>query len=269
MNVIRPTRAGSGALLAVIVTAACASASFAGSAVSAATPFDAASKPVVRLAFNASGLLPSSNSQVLPEQSALADIKEIQALREAADAGSARAQLDLGLHFEIGRGVTRDLAEALKWLRRAADQGYDEAQYLLGCCYNGDDGFPRNAAEAARWWGKAADRGYADAQYCLGLSYFTGEGVAKDLTAAANWWKKAAAQDQASAQYFLGLSYSRGLGVAQNEEQAVYWLRKAADRGNDDALAALKKLGKDPDLPSRKQSAELPRRDNARQPATG
>lgn len=269
MNAIRPIPAAVVALLAAIIATEGAPTAFARESAWSMASFRAASKPVVRLAFNASGLLPSSNAQVLPEQSALADIKEIQALREAADAGSARAQLDLGLHYEIGRGVTRDLVEALKWFQRAADQGFDEAQYLLGSCYNGEDGFPKDMPKAIEWWGKAADQGHADAQYCLGLSYFTGEGVAKNLTIATDWWKKAAAQDQAGAQYFLGLSYSLGLGISRNEEQAVYWLRKAAAKGNDEALAALKKLGKGSDLPSGKQSADLPHRDHARQPATG
>jgi len=195
-------------------------------------------------AFNASGPRPSFDSRLLADQSALGELKDVQALRKAAEEGDAHAQFNLGLCYESGRGGSKDTAQALKWFRKAAEQGLDEAQYALGCCDNGDDGFPKDPVEAIKWWGKAAAQGYADAQYCLGLSYFAGEGVAKNPAEATKWWKKAAEQGHADAQYFLGLSYSLGLGVPKIREQAIYWLRKAAANGNENAPTALIKLSK-------------------------
>jgi hypothetical protein len=202
------------------------------------------SKTDSRLAFNARGPCPYFDSRLLADQSAPGEFKDIQVQRKAAEEGDAHAQFDLGLRYESGRGVSKDVAEAIKWFRKAAEQGFDEAQYALGCCYNGDDGYPKDSVEAVKWWGKAGTQGYADAQYCLGLSYFAGEGVAKNPVEAAKWWKKAADQGQADAQYFLGLSYSLGLGVPKIREQAIYWLRKAAVNGNENAMAALIKLDK-------------------------
>ena len=225
------------------------------------------SKPAARLAFNASGHRAASESRPLADRLAPADVSAVAALRETADAGDPHAQFDLGLCFESGLGVSKDPAEAIKWFRRAAELGFDEAQYMLGCCYNGDDGFPRNPREAAKWWGKAAAHGHANAQYCLGLSYSLGEGVAKNPTEAAKWWTKAAEQGQADAQYFLGLSYSLGLGLPKVPEQAVYWLRKAASNGNENAIAALKKFGKDSAVPAKKQSADHSRPGGAGGPA--
>ena len=201
------------------------------------------SHPSSQLAINERRDQRASDSNLPADQSTVAETKRTQALHEVAQGGDAHAQFILGLCYESGRGVSKDAAQAIIWFRRAAEQGYDEAQYTLGCCYNGDDGFPKNPGEAITWWGKAAAQGYADAEYCLGLSYFTGEGVAKNPAEAAKWWKKAAEQDHGDAQYFLGISYSQGFGVPKVQEQAVYWLRKAVTHGNENALAALKKLG--------------------------
>jgi TPR repeat protein len=201
-------------------------------------------QPVMRLAFNASGHRLSSDSLGRAEQAASAEARKAAQLRTAAENGDARAQFDLGICYENGRGVAKDAAEAVNWFQRAAEQGCGEAQYALGCCYHGEDGFPKNQGNAVKWWAKAAAQGFADAQYCLGLSYFMGEGVDRNPAEAAKWWKSAAAQDHADAEYFLGLSYAAGLGVPKTEERAAYWLGKAATAGNQNAVAALKKIGR-------------------------
>lgn len=202
--------------------------------------------------FSPGGHRPTTSVRPLGFLSTPAETDPVEKLRKAAVQGDAQAQFNLGLCYECGRGVAKDLLEALKWFRQAADQGYGEAQYTLGCCYNGDDGFPQDPGEATKWWAKAAEQGYADAQYCLGLSYYMGQGVAKSPAEAVKWWAKAAEQDHANAQYFLGLSYYTGLGVPQHEKLALYWLRKAAGQGNENARVALKKLGEQSQIPDRK-----------------
>ena len=254
--------AGLGAFITVIAATTFGGAVFASEN---AWPADSnlGAKPASRVAFNSKSRHPDSNSSLLTDQSARADAKEVEALREAAEQGIPQAQFSLGLRYESGRGVGKDMAEAVRWFRQAAEQGYDEAQYTLGCCYNGDEGFGKDPGEAVKWWGKAAAQGYADAQFCLGLSYSSGEGVAKNPAEAAKWWRQAAEQNHADAQYFLGLSYSLGLGVPKIPEQAIYWLSKAATNGNENAVAALKKLGKGFALPSKKQAVHQIRHSGA------
>ena len=85
--------------------------------------------------------------------------EEIDALRVRAEAGDAGAQNDLGIRYDIGRGVPQDDAEAVRWYRLAADQGDAIAQYNLGFMYqNGGLGVPQDDAEAARWYRLAADQ---------------------------------------------------------------------------------------------------------------
>ena len=81
-----------------------------------------------------------------------------------AEQGNAKAQLALGLMYELGRGVPRDDAEAVKWYRKAAEQGYARAQNNLGLMYGEGQGVPQDYAEAVKWYRKAAEQGRAKAQ---------------------------------------------------------------------------------------------------------
>ncbi len=45
-----------------------------------------------------------------------------------AEQGDAQARYDLGLCYAKGVGVTKDVAEAVKWYRKAADQKHEKAQ---------------------------------------------------------------------------------------------------------------------------------------------
>src|SRR3546814_4292055 len=57
-----------------------------------------------------------------------------------AEGGMAAAQYKLGLMYENGRGVAKDLAMAEKWYALAAEQGYSSAQYNLAFVhYSHDD----------------------------------------------------------------------------------------------------------------------------------
>ena len=56
------------------------------------------------------------------------------ALREwtpLAEQGNARAQYNLGLMYDVGRGVPQDYKTAVKWYRLAAKQGHSSAQRNL------------------------------------------------------------------------------------------------------------------------------------------
>ncbi len=51
----------------------------------------------------------------------------LQAWRPLAEAGDVRAQYSLGVIYEKGLGVPRDLPQAIEWYRHAADHGYAPA----------------------------------------------------------------------------------------------------------------------------------------------
>lgn len=54
---------------------------------------------------------------------------------QAAESGSAQAQLMLGKCYDLGHGVVADPAQAVAWYRKSASAGNSDAQDNLGTCY--------------------------------------------------------------------------------------------------------------------------------------
>ena len=121
------------------------------------------------------------------------DATALPRLTGLAQAGEARAQLQLGGLYEVGAaGVPRDLAAARLWTRRAAEGGDRVAMHNLALYLAAGDGGGRDDTEAALWFRRAADRGVVDSQYNLGLLYEVGRGVEKNLREAYRWFAVAA-----------------------------------------------------------------------------
>ena len=77
--------------------------------------------------------------------------------RPLAEQGNARAENNLGVMYENGKGVPPDFAEAVRWYRLAAEQGYAGAQYNLGLIYAiGRGGVQRDPLRAYMWFSIAA-----------------------------------------------------------------------------------------------------------------
>ena len=140
-----------------------------------------------------------------------------QRFTEAARAGDARAQYNLGRMYLEGEGGRRDYAQAMAWSEKAAAQGIPGAQYNLGRMYDHGLGVRRDARRAAQWYGKAAARGFASAQVRLGDMYVAGHGARFDPKRAAALYGAAAEQGDAGAKFdlaTLSLKYDLGLGAA-------------------------------------------------------
>ena len=131
----------------------------------------------------------------------------LRLLAPLAEQGQPRAQNALGLMFNHGNGVSKNITEALKWYRKSADQGYAKAETNLGYLYENGQGVTQNYVEAANLFRKAADQGNALAQVELGYLYEHGQGVPQDYDEAVNWYRKAADQGDANAQNNLGSLY--------------------------------------------------------------
>src|SRR5207248_1972736 len=129
----------------------------------------------------------------------------------------------------ITAGLQLGFAEdiALQESTKSAESGVSADQYFLGVKYDHGLGVEKNLAEAARWYRKAAERGFPAAQTCLGVMYENGRGVEKDDAEAVKWYRKAAEQGDDLAQTCLGLMYLNGQGV-EDDTEAMKWFRKAA-----------------------------------------
>ncbi|MBI4384500.1 MAG: sel1 repeat family protein [Nitrospinae bacterium] len=80
-------------------------------------------------------------------------------LKPLAEDGNAAAQYQLGLLYEGGKGVRKDLKEAAKWIREAAEQGIADAQIVLSNKYQNGEGVRKDLTEAYIWASLAANTG--------------------------------------------------------------------------------------------------------------
>lgn len=84
-----------------------------------------------------------------------------------AEAGDARAQEFIGILYEEGHGVPKDVAKAIEWYERAASSGDMAAQYNLGRIYLKGELVEQDIDRARDLLKRAADQGDSDAQALL------------------------------------------------------------------------------------------------------
>ncbi len=149
----------------------------------------------------------------------------------AAKSGHFKAQNNLGVLYEDGRGVEQDLKQAVRWYTEAAESGLPAAQSNLARMYDNGLGADQDQAEAAHWYREAALQGHVKSQYRLGVMYDQGIGVGENPGRAAKWYRKAARQDNGPAQAALGSMYVEGRGVGRDHEKAAKWLGRASAQG--------------------------------------
>ena len=106
----------------------------------------------------------------------------------APDPTDAEAQFELGLRLAWGLEETKkDQQAALKWFRLAAEQGHPKAQTQLGMAYQKGRGTKRDIQESVKWMRKGADQGHPKAQFEMGVYYRDGKGVPQDRVLGLMW----------------------------------------------------------------------------------
>ena len=115
------------------------------------------------------------------------DIDAVHLLRKAAGR-DAKAAFVLGWCYEQGRGVKRDLDEAMRWYTKAAKQGFAAAENNLGFLYSVGVGVPADTVVALRWYCRAAQDGISDATLSIAKLLLSGSGPWRDQHAALVWF---------------------------------------------------------------------------------
>ena len=95
------------------------------------------------------------------------DVECADLLRQSAELGYVWAQLFYGRFLCKGIGTALDPGEAVEWFRKAADQDCSAAFYELGVCYENGEGVEKNLDEAIAWYRKAVDGGFEGAQSAI------------------------------------------------------------------------------------------------------
>jgi TPR repeat protein len=153
---------------------------------------------------------------------------DMDEIKKRAEAGHAYAQFELGQYFEFGKaGAVQDFLQAQIWYQKAADQGFAKAQYNLAMLYQHGRGVPTDYEKALRYYERAAEQNDPWAINNIGFLYAHGRGVEKNPDEAIKWYRKAAIFGHFEAQYNLGARYAGGQGVAVDLIEAHYWFARS------------------------------------------
>jgi localization factor PodJL len=213
-------------------------------------PASAPPSPAVSYTLPPSLTLPTLPTQPAPRGEKLPPAIGGAVLREAAAAGNAAAEYEVGLRYAEGRGVTVNASEAARWLELAAKQGLAMAQFRLAGVYEKGVGVKKDVETARRLYKAAAEQGNAKAMHNLAVLYAEGAAVKPDYRTAAQWFRLAADHGVADSQYNLAILYARGIGVDRNLVESYKWFALAADQGDQEAAKKRDEVAKRLDPPA-------------------
>ena len=171
---------------------------------------------------------------------------------EALDQRSfGEAAFNLGILYEDGLGVARDVERAMAYYRRGALLGSPKAMFRAGVMYwLGAPGVPADRGEGRRYLSMAAAAGDSEAQRYLAADS-AGAGandpvLRADRALAAGRAEEsvailaaAATSGHVRAQTRLAWSYEAGRGIARDLALAAQWFGSAAQAGDGEAMYAL------------------------------
>ena len=158
-------------------------------------------------------------------------------LREAANAGDARAQHDL-----VAGGQAGDPAAARKLAMKCAAQGNIDCRFTYARMLAAGQGGPRDLAAAKTALDALDGEFYAPAIVELGKMYRDGVGVNRNLDEAVIRFKRAAVLDDGEASFLLGQMAEAGEGMAKSNSDAVAFYQAAKAAGYAPADAAIARL---------------------------
>jgi TPR repeat protein len=159
-------------------------------------------------------------------------------LKKGAELGNFRCQTLLGQIYNEGKGVEKNVDEAIKWFRLAVESNYSLAMYELGMVL-------QDSTEGCKLILAAAEQYLPQAEHLVGVMYLHGEGTSKDEAAALKWLRRAANHGHLAGQFELASLLEAGIGEVSNIPAAINWFRIAASRGHPESLRHLGELYRD------------------------
>ncbi|XP_008325188.1 death ligand signal enhancer isoform X1 [Cynoglossus semilaevis] len=158
----------------------------------------------------------------------------------AAQQGYNKAQFNVGVCYEKGRGVKKDQEKALYYYKQAAGSGHTQAQYryaklLLSSRRHQSLEELNTAIELLE---EASAAGLTKAQLCLASVYC--KKTVRNVSKSIQYLKMAAEADDGTALLFLGQCHESGFGVEENLRTALDFYKQAAEAGNNQAKMLLK-----------------------------
>ncbi|XP_051869470.1 death ligand signal enhancer [Pristis pectinata] len=135
----------------------------------------------------------------------------------AARQGYSKAQYNVGVCYELGRGTAKDIEKAALYYSQAATQGTCHGSVPLGqvfCWRSSQEGMSQMPQRAVEQFEKAGKSGLREAQAYLGV-FYTNE-PHQDPQQAVRYFTMASRNGDPMSQYHLGICYQRGWGVLKD-----------------------------------------------------
>ncbi|XP_072256696.1 death ligand signal enhancer [Pyxicephalus adspersus] len=158
--------------------------------------------------------------------------------QESAKSGYSKAQYNVAVCYEKGKGVAKDMSKAAEYYRLAASGGhqfakYRYARYLL----HSNSGETQSALQLFL---EAAQAGVKEAQAYLGVFYSKESNF--DPQKAARYFCMAAENGDIQSCYHLGVCYEKGFGVPASRLEAFRHYERAAKSGHKPAQQKLREM---------------------------
>ncbi|MDR1936238.1 MAG: sel1 repeat family protein [Candidatus Accumulibacter sp.] len=164
-----------------------------------------------------------------------------ESYKKAADLGNPTACFQLGIMYENGEGVNKNINEAIKWYEKAMSKGSATGAGQLANLFYDGTSVPKDVNKAVAYYTRAGELGDSSAYYTLGL-LFSFDSSIRDLEKAANLFRKAVSMGNPMAMNSLGVAYLSGNGVRQSNAQAYAYFKLARRYGDRSAQENLDKL---------------------------
>jgi TPR repeat protein len=158
--------------------------------------------------------------------------------RKAAMAGNADGAWRLGFATMEGVGTARDVPAGFEWLRQSVNISQDADHMATLAMMLATTGGDQN--EAMQWAQMAADKGSPKGFEVLGMARLTGKwGLPKDPALAEQLFTTAAQKGDLNTQVALGKLYFSGAFERKDPAAGIHWLQIAADGGSGEAAGFL------------------------------
>nr|XP_009862077.1 DAP3-binding cell death enhancer 1 [Ciona intestinalis] len=158
----------------------------------------------------------------------------LKCFEQGSEEGLSKAQFNLALCHQLGKGTKVDMDKAVHYYKRAALQEHESAQYNLALILLEEDNKVK-VAHGLHLLEKVALKGNVQAQSYLG-SFLAQPGVHCNRKKAVHMFQMAANSGDALSTYHLAECYEHGLGdLKVNSSQAFQLYATAAQLGNTDA----------------------------------
>lgn len=152
----------------------------------------------------------------------------------SAKAGCIKAFAALGDLYLWGKGVKKDIDQAITFYTKATEQGYTQANHYIGNCYM----IKGMQNEALEIWNNAIGHLDHRSQYNIAEYYLDKD----DYNNAFKFYKRSADLGNSEAQYSVALFYLDGIGVNKDVITALAYLEKSIQQGNQNAITLMKEL---------------------------